>query len=139
MTENVVEPTREELEAKLAEMDAKLTAAEVSRGELSTRDRSPVKPQDHKPKAENLLDSTQTVTYKGESFEVDFAGLDDADLFGQDQSNPFVQAQAVKNVLGDEGYLRLCDLVRDESGRARATKVQEAFGEIMQSVDLKNS
>lgn len=132
------EKTREELEAELAALRAQQNTVEKVAPELSTRDRSPVKPQDRKPKAE-LKDGKAEVEYEGELFEVDFEALDDAELFGKDETNPFVQAQAVKSVLSEDGYLRLCDVVRGPDGRAKMSAVQEAFGKLMETAAAKNS
>lgn len=105
----------------------------------STRAKSPKKPVDRKPKDSELLDGVAEVEYEGHLFEVNYDAMDDDELFDGIEETPGGQARLIRAVIGTEGQAVLRDIVRDDNGRARATKVAEAFGELMEHVAVKNS
>jgi len=71
MTETTTEMTREELEAELARRETSEKPAEQA--DRTTRERSAIKPQDHKPAAAEI----QIVEHGGVTFEVTRNVLDD--------------------------------------------------------------
>ncbi|MBK0420156.1 hypothetical protein JD276_14050 [Leucobacter sp. CSA1] len=88
MTE-IVEPSREELEAELAALRAQ-----------STRDRSPVKPADHKPGKSDLV----KVEYKGVEFEVKAGGMSSLRVLDALERNQFTTA--LRYLVGDQSFDR---------------------------------
>lgn len=116
------EESREAMEAELARLRA-LEAAE-----LSTRDRSPVKPQDHKPAA----DEVKTVEFGGVTFKAArnaFNKLATLDLLERGMINT-----AIRRVVGDETYTEFLEKNPD-ADEETAGKLLEA---LIDQVGAKN-
>lgn len=97
MTETT-EKSREELEAELESLRAQKTAVTKVAPELSTRDQSPVKPQDHKPGASAPVE----VEFGGVKFTAArgaFNKLATLDLLERGMVNT-----AIRRVVGDVAY-----------------------------------
>lgn len=75
------------------------------------------------------------VTESGFEFEIDEKNLDDMEYLealadAEDNTERF--PKLIRMTLGEEGKKRLYDHVRDEKGRAVATRAIEEFTEILQ-------
>ena len=138
MTENT-EKTREELEAELAalreavqESPAAEFAAEETVRRLSTREQSPVKPQDHKP----ANGETITFEYRGETYEVDARFSRDVRTASLFNKNEF--EAAITKMIGADGYEALLTSLEDEDGFVDAELVGGWVNTFFEKAGAKN-
>lgn len=129
-TPEKTEPTRAELEAEIETLRARKSAYV---DELSTRDRSPIKPQDH----QRPIKEPRTVEFAGETYTFDVrAAKDTRTMFalrGDDMET------VLKRVIGDDGLERALKSLEDEDGYSDFEKVAELVGAIYEQAGTKNS
>lgn len=127
MTETT-EKTREELEAELEVLRASKPSAE-----LSTRDRSPAKPSDHRPP----IKQPRTVEFAGESYTFDVRAAKDANTMFALQRNDF--ETVLVRVIGVDGLKRALESTADEDGFSDFEELAELTAAIYKAADSKNS
>lgn len=118
MTENTIpevvesaEPSRvDALEAELARLRAERAAVEKVAPELSMRERSPIKPQDHKPADHEKV----AFEFRGETYEVDARFSRDVRTAAMFNKNDF--ETAISKMIGADGYEALLTSLEDEDG-----------------------
>lgn len=118
-----------EMEAELAELRADRDRANAEAGAVSTRDRSPVKPEDHKPAEADLV----TVEHGGVTFETtrgSLGSLRTLDLLERNQITT-----ALRRVIGDEKFEEFLDKNPD----AGAEEAGDLLNAIAEKVGAKNS
>ncbi len=74
-------------------------------------------------------------TKSGFSIELDEEAFDDlefVEVLAEVDDNVLLVPKVIKMILGEEGKKALYDHVRDDKGRARASKAIEEFKEIME-------
>lgn len=76
-------------------------------------------------------------TSKGFSFEVDEDVFDDWELAEllTDSGNLKSMIEAMKKIIGSDGYEKMKEFYRDPSGRIRTTAISGAIQEIMEKVN----
>lgn len=112
------EMSREELEQRLAELEAP-----------TTRQVSPVKPADHKPKSDELV----AVEFQGVTFEVKAGGMSSLRVLDALERNQFTTA--LRMLVGDAKFEEFLDVVPDADAED-AGKLLELVAE---KAGVKNS
>lgn len=125
--------TRAELEAKLAEFDETGPAVE-----LSTRDRSPVKPQDHKPAETEVIN----LTFYGVGVEIQRRLIKDwrmVRLIGRSQNNDMSAASEILDfLLGVEAHDQIIANIVEADGWCDAEKIETITTELFEALDAGN-
>lgn len=127
--------TREELEAEILALRAEQAApaADEAAVELSTRDRSPIKPQDHKPK----ISQPATVTFLGETYTFDrreptnpptFFALNRGDM-----------ETVLTRLVGEDGLARAIKSTEDDDGFGNVEKLGDLVNAMFEEAGAKNS
>lgn len=123
--------SREQLEAKLAEMNEQMEAREAA-PTLSTRDRSPVKPQDHKPASEHAV----TFDFEGEKFTVDVRAIRDTrTMFALRKED---METVLLRTLGEKGTERAIKAIEDEDGYSDSIRLAELVQIMYEKAGAKN-
>lgn len=124
------EKTRAELEAEIEALRAQ-KSADVA--DLSTRDRSPAKPQDR----QRPIKEPRHVEFAGESYTFDVrAAKDTRTMFALRADD---METVLTRVIGEEGLERALKSIEDEDGYADFEKVAELVGAIYEQAGAKNS
>lgn len=122
-----------EMQAELEELRAERDRANETTTAPSTREQSPIKPQDHKPAA----DETVSVEYAGETFEIKVGVASSARLLRALEKNQI--SAAVERLIGEDGYDRLLDAIEAQYGEDDMSKVAEFMGTALEAAGAKNS
>lgn len=135
MTENTtaVEQSREDLEAELERLRAKQAATEKVTPALSTRERSPIKPQDHQPGKHDSF----TVEIAGETFEIDARAPKHIPTMFALRQNDF--ETVLTNLIGSEALQRVVKKLEDEDGFSDFDKLADVVSDIYEKAGAKNS
>ncbi|MEV8339210.1 hypothetical protein [Leucobacter sp. NPDC077196] len=127
MTETT-EKSREELEAELESLRAQSSAPAIA-----TRDRSPLKPSDHRPP----IKQPRTVEFAGESYTFDVRAAKDANTMFALQRNDF--ETVLVRVIGADGLKRALESTADEDGFSDFEELAELTAALYKAADSKNS
>lgn len=127
-TTTVPEKSREELEAELERLRTQQAAPVIS-----TRDRSPVKPQDHQRGQHEKI----RVDLAGEAFEIDARAPKHIPTMFALRQNDF--ETVLRNLLGAEGLDRALKALEDEDGYSDFDALAEWVSEIYEKAGSKNS
>ena len=122
---------------RVADLEAEIEALRAQKSEdvaeLSTRDRSPIKPQDR----QRPIKEPRTVEFAGETYTFDVrAAKDTRTMFALRADD---METVLTRVIGEEGLERALKSIEDEDGYADFEKVAELVGAIYEQAGAKNS
>lgn len=127
-TSTVPEKSREELEAELERLRTQQAAPVIA-----TRDRSPVKPQDHQRGQHEKI----RVDLAGEAFEIDARAPKHIPTMFALRQGDF--ETVLKNLIGSDGLSRVVDALADEDGFSDFEDLAELVNTIYEKAGSKNS
>lgn len=119
----------DELRAKVRELEARDAQIEHAEAALSTRDRSPAKPQDHKPADADLV----MIEHAGVTFTTTRGSLGSLRTLDMLERNQITSA--LRRVIGDKSFEEFLDKNPD----AGAEQAGELLNAIAEKVGAKNS
>lgn len=128
----------DDLREKVRELERRDAQVEMVEPTLSTRDRSPVKPQDHKPAETEVIN----LTFYGVDVEIQRRLIKDwrmVRLIGRSQNNDMSAASEILDfLLGVEAHEQIIANIVEADGWCDAEKIETITTELFEALDAGN-